>query len=392
MTGKHTGHATVRGNLRPEAGLRHGEPTVASILQRAGYRTALFGKWGLGGPGTRSVPNSRGFDEFFGYLDQLHAHNYYPEHLWENENEFFLTENWFGRKKQYSPDLFTARALDFVGRSHRSPFFLYLTYTIPHADNELAAYAGNGMEVPSDHPYSDRPWPQTEKNFAAMLARMDRDIGRLMETVKAAGLDENTLVIFTSDNGPHREGGHDPDFFGSRGALRGIKRDLYEGGIRVPFLARWPGKVPAGKISGQVLAFWDFLPTACELADMDPPDSLDGISVLAPLLGRGGVKHPPLYWEFHEGRFAQAVRSEDWKAVRNDAGRPVESVRPQGRSGREKRSRGEVSGNRRAVGKKDGNLSRQLAPVSSPGDQQRGPSRRVRDGWVVPDRSRTMVA
>jgi arylsulfatase A-like enzyme len=323
MTGRHTGHATVRGNLRPEAGLAEGEATVASLLKQAGYRTAVIGKWGLGGPGTGSVPNRRGFDEFFGYLDQLHAHNSYPEHLWENENEVFLTANWFGRRKVFSNDLFTERALRFVSQA-REPFFLYLCYTIPHANNERGAVFPNGMDVPDDGPYATRDWPAVERSFAASITRMDAGIGRIFAELKRRGADENTLVLLSSDNGPHREGNHDPEFFHSRGPLRGIKRDLYEGGIRVPFLARWPGRVPAGRVSGDVVAFWDFLPAAAELAGVRPPPGMDGISSVPALTGQPPPERPPLYWEFHERGFKQAVRFGKWKAVRTAPGRPVE--------------------------------------------------------------------
>jgi arylsulfatase A-like enzyme len=324
MTGLHTGHATVRGNKKPEVGIRSSEITVAVLLKQAGYETAIFGKWGLGGPATGSVPNTRGFDHFFGYLDQLHAHNYYPEHLWENQNESFLTANWFDQRKEYAPDLFTRRALDFLTRPRQKPFFMYLTYTIPHADNELGRLKGNGMEVPDNSAYANRDWPEVERNFAAMISRMDGDIGKILDQLKRSGQDRNTIIFFTSDNGPHKEGGHDPDFFQSRGPLRGIKRDLYEGGIRVPFLARWPGKISAGVVSDQVIAFWDFLPTAAELAGVQPPPGLDGASFLATLMGKSQRAHAPLYWEFHEGRFAQAIRMGDWKGVRLNPGQPVE--------------------------------------------------------------------
>jgi len=324
MTGKHSGHATVRGNIKPEAGLKPDEPTVASLLQGAGYRTALFGKWGLGGPGTGSVPNTRGFDEFYGYLDQQHAHNTYPEHLWDNQHEALLIGNWFYQRKQFSHDLFTDRALKFAAGS-REPFFLYLAYTIPHVNNELGALTGNGMETPDDRPYSDRPWPQVERNFAALVTRMDRDIGRLFAALKQSGRDENTLVIFTSDNGPHQEGGHRPDFFQSNGPLRGIKRDLYEGGIRVPYIARWPGHVPAGRATDQVVTFWDFLPTAAELAGVAAPRGIDGISTLPAHLGRPQAQqHEYLYWEFHEGGFAQGVRTGNLKCFRRNPGETVE--------------------------------------------------------------------
>jgi len=324
MTGLHTGHATVRGNKKPEVGIRSSETTVAALLKQAGYETAIFGKWGLGGPATGSVPNTRGFDHFFGYLDQLHAHNYYPEHLWENQNEFFLTENWFDQRKQYAPDLFTRRALDFLERLRQNPFFLYLTYTIPHADNELARLKGNGMEVPDSSAYANRGWPEVERDFAAMISRMDGDIGKILDQLKRSGQDRNTIIFFASDNGPHKEGGHDPDFFQSRGPLRGIKRDLYEGGIRVPFLARWPGRISAGVASDQVIAFWDFLPTAAELVGVQSPLGLDGASFLPTLMGKMQPAHTPLYWEFHEGRFAQAIRMGDWKGVRLNPGQPIE--------------------------------------------------------------------
>ena len=327
MTGLHTGHCTVRGNKKPELGIRSGEITAASLLKRAGYETAMFGKWGLGGPATGSVPNTRGFDTFFGYLDQQHARNYYPEHLWENQNEFFLTGNWFNQRKQYAPDLFTRRCLDFLKRPRQSPFFVMLTYTTPHADNELGAVTGNGMEVPGNGAYRDRDWPELEKNFAAMVTRMDSDIGSLMAQLAESRLESRTLVLFASDNGPHKEGGHDPDFFNSNGPLNGIKRDLYEGGIRIPFLARWPGVVPAGTTNDAVIAFWDFLPTVAELSQMKTPPSLDGISFSPALLDSRGhpqPSHKHLYWEFHERGFAQAVRVGDWKGVRLDSRQAIE--------------------------------------------------------------------
>jgi len=324
MTGLHTGHATVRGNKKPEVGIRSSETTAAALLKQSGYETAIFGKWGLGGPATGSVPNTRGFDHFFGYLDQLHAHNYYPEHLWENQNEFFLTANWFDQRKEYAPDLFTRRALDFLKRPRQNPFFLYLTYTIPHADNELGRSKGNGMEVPDNSAYANRDWPEVERNFAAMISRMDGDIGKILDQLKRSGQDRNTIIFFTSDNGPHKEGGHNPDFFQSRGPLRGIKRDLYEGGIRIPFLARWTGTIPAGVASDQVIAFWDFLSTAAELVGVQPPPGLDGASFLPTLIGKPQPAHAPLYWEFHEGRFAQAIRTGDWKGVRLNPDQPIE--------------------------------------------------------------------
>ena len=205
------------------------------------------------------------------------------------------------------------------------PFFLYLAYTIPHANNEEGQRTGNGMEVPSDIPYSDQPWPPVEKNKAAMITRLDGYVGQLLDKLKELKIDESTIVFFTSDNGPHKEGGVDPKFFQSSGPLRGIKRDLYEGGIRVPLIVRWPGKIKPGKVNDQAWAFWDFLPTAAEVADAKVPPKLDGMSMLPALLGQAQTNgHEFLYWEFHERGFQQAVRMGDWKAVRPQAGAPLE--------------------------------------------------------------------
>jgi arylsulfatase A-like enzyme len=327
LTGRHTGHATVRGNKWPEIGIRPDEVTLPALLKRAGYKTALAGKWGLGGPGTTSVPNTRGFDEFFGFLNQVHAHNSYPEHLWENQDEYFLRENWFDGKKQFAPDLCARRAVDFLKRDHGAPFFLYFATTIPHANNELGRLGGDAFQTPNDAPYSGRDWPRQQKNLAALITRLDSQVGGMMAVLKEKGIEENTLVIFSSDNGPEatrHAPGYSPDFFGDSGPLRGIKRDLYEGGIRVPLVARWPGKVPAGRVSDDVLAFWDFLPTLAELAGVDGPAGIDGISMVPALLGRPQKSHPHLYWEFHERGFAQAIRIGDWKGVRLQPGRPVE--------------------------------------------------------------------
>jgi arylsulfatase A-like enzyme len=316
MTGKHTGHSTVRGNRSPEVPLRPDEANVGSVLKAAGYRAAVFGKWGLGGPHTDSTPDQRGFEEFFGFMNHRHAHLSYPEHLWENRQEHFLVENWFDRRKLFAPDLFTQRALSFVERQDRDPFFLYLACTIPHANNELGAIQPNGMEVPDQGVYARERWPDVEKNFAAAITRLDSDIGRLLELVRKKGFNENTLIIFTSDNGAHREGGHDPNFFRSSGPLRGIKRDLYEGGIRVPAIARWTGTIRPGRTSEYPWAFWDVLPTAAELAGVRPPPGLDGISIVPILQGGAPPPREHFYWEFHERGFHQAVRQGDWKLVR----------------------------------------------------------------------------
>jgi len=337
MTGYHMGHALVRGNgrvpLRPE------DVTVAELLKRAGYATGIIGKWGLGEAGSTGIPTKQGFDYWFGYLNQHHAHNYYPTFLWRNEQKVRLDnvvpkEDRAGGgkatvRRQYSHDLFAQEALAFVEKHKAEPFFLYLAFTIPHANNEAGR---EGMEVPSDEPYTNEPWPQRQKNMAAMVTRMDRDIGRLFALLKKLGIDDDTIVFFTSDNGPHREGGNNPNFFDSNGPLRGIKRDLYEGGIRVPMIVRWPGKVKPGTTSGLPWAFWDFLPTACEIAGVEPPkgpgpsgaEGIDGISVLPAIPGRKQKGHDCLYWEFHERGFSQAVRMGKWKAVRKGTTRPIE--------------------------------------------------------------------
>jgi len=216
-------------------------------------------------------------------------------------------------------------ASNFVRGSQHASFFLYLPYTIPHANNELGKKTGNGMEVPNNKPYSDESWPQPEKNKAAMITRMDAEIGALLQQLKALKIHTNTIVFFTSDNGPHKEGGIDPKFFNSSGPLRGIKRDMYEGGIRVPMIVWWPGRIKPGTVSDQVWAFWDFLPTAAEIAGAKPPENIDGISMLPTLLGRAQTnQHEFFYWEFHEKGSKQAVRMGDWKAVRMEPGKPLE--------------------------------------------------------------------
>ena len=328
MTGQHTGHTRVRNNRSPTMGrvsLWPSDVTVAEVLRSAGYRTSMIGKWGIGEAGSTGVPTQQGFDEWFGYLNQGHAHNYYPEHLWKNDTEVFLSGNRGGMRQQYSHDLFADAAIEFLDNHSDGPFFLYLPLTIPHANNELGRSTGDGMEVPDYGPYAENNWPTPEKGFAAMVTRMDRDIGRIMAKLKELGIDDNTIVFFSSDNGPHREGGHDPEFFGSRGGLRGIKRDLYEGGIRVPTIARWPGKIKAGTVSDHPWAFWDFLPTAAELAGAQAPANVDGISIVPTLLGKDQPGPDYLYWEFIRGKnFHQAVRRGSWKAVRHRLDQPVE--------------------------------------------------------------------
>jgi arylsulfatase A-like enzyme len=329
MTGLHTGHTYVRGNreIKPmgQLPLPADTSTVPKMLKQAGYTTALIGKWGLGGPDSTGTPNKQGFDHFFGYLCQRHAHNYYPEFLFRNDERVPLDNEVAGdrpdgagvatKKSQYSYDLMAEEALKFVEANQEGPFFLYLAITIPHANNEAGK---QGMEVPDYGVYADKNWPDAQKGHAAMITRLDRDMGRLMQKLKDLGIDENTIVFFTSDNGPHREGGANPDFFDSNGPLRGIKRDLYEGGIRVPLIARWPGRIDSGRTTDDVSAFWDFMPTFAVLSGQMPPADTDGLCMVPTLLGRAEKqkKHKFLYWEFYERGSKQAVRMGRWKAVR----------------------------------------------------------------------------
>jgi len=331
MTGLHTGHCQVRNNreVKPmgQMPLMADTVTVARLLKQAGYATGLVGKWGLGGPGSTGVPNRQGFDYFYGYLCQRHAHNYYPEFLFRNTDRIPLAGNKVAKPRedgagmavergQYAHDLCADEAIKFVERNKQRPFFLYFSPTIPHANNEAG---GKGMEVPSLGDYAELDWPEPQKGHAAMISRLDADVGRLLGKLKELGLDGKTLVFFTSDNGPHREGGANPNFNDSNGPLRGIKRDLYDGGIRVPMIARWPGKIRPGTQSDHISAFWDFLPTACELAGVQPPEDIDGISYLPTLLGEETrqKKHEYLYWEYGGTR---AVRMGKWKAVGQPTG------------------------------------------------------------------------
>jgi arylsulfatase A len=342
MTGMHSGHAWVRGNGgsgRGDVPLRAEDVTIAEVLQKAGYRTAIIGKWGLGGPGGSGDPNAQGFEQAFGFLTQQHAHRQFTDHLWRNGQRVSTD-----LERDYANDLFTRESAAFIERDDRRPFFLYLNYTVPHAElrapaDALEPFKNKYPETPFVNAKADatptgaipggpslgyRSQPVPHAAFAAMIARMDRDVGRLVDLVHARGLDRRTLILFFSDNGPHQEGGADPAFFKSSGGLRGIKRDLYEGGIRVPMIARWPGTVPAGKVSDHVWAHWDIMPTLAELAGATAPSGIDGMSMGAALRGRAQPSHDFLYWEFHERGFQQAVRMGQWKAVRLKKDAPLE--------------------------------------------------------------------
>ena len=333
MTGKDTGHTRVRGNAGKNSemkqSLRDEDVTLAEVAKSADYRTALIGKWGIGEIHEPGFPLEQGFDQFFGYLNQTHAHNYYPEFLWRNRDTVYLdnivqtvpreyasfTGGYATRQIDYSHDLFARETLEFIEQNQQGRFFLYLALTIPHANNEAGA---QGMEVPDYGQYADKDWPEAQKGTAAMISRMDSDVGRILAALQDYGIAENTLVLFTSDNGPHREGGNDPDFFDSNGPLRGIKRDLYEGGIRVPLIAYWPGRVPAGTTTDHISYFGDMMTTFAELMDTEAPDSLQSISLVPTLLGQPDEQRPHnyLYWEFYEQGSRQAVRVGNWKAIR----------------------------------------------------------------------------
>ncbi|MBI5397008.1 MAG: arylsulfatase, partial [Verrucomicrobia bacterium] len=342
MTGQHTGHTRVRGNAgpkNPEAQmLRPEDVTVAKVLKRAGYATGIVGKWGLGDNHDDGIPTKQGFDYWFGFLNQVHAHNHYPDWLWRNEEKVQLPNvvtpvgemggGYATQRVKYAGDLFAEEALQFVERNKDKPFFLYYAATVPHANNERTRALGDGQEVPDYGVYKDKDWSDPDKGQAAMITRLDTQIGQLFARLKQLGLDERTLVIFSSDNGPHKEGGNDPALFQPSGPVRGMKRDLTDGGIRVPFIARWPGHVKAGTLSAHVGYFGDFMATAAELAGAPAPAKIDSISFVPTLLGKDSEqkKHDHLYWEFFERGFSQAVLMEGrWKAIRlRNRNAPVE--------------------------------------------------------------------
>ncbi|MCM5663387.1 arylsulfatase [Galbibacter mesophilus] len=334
MTGMSMGHAEIRGNKQADPigqiPLSDEAVTVAEVLKNAGYRTALIGKWGLGIENSTGDPLKQGFDSYYGYLDQVLAHNYYPEYLLRNGKKEFLENKvvyqdstaWHRglgshteEKVEYSQDLFMEETMDFLDKQEDKPFFLYLPFTIPHDNGE--APEGYRQEIPDLGIYADKDWPRETKAYAAMITRLDSDVGKILNKLKEKGLDENTLVIFTSDNGP-MPNMEFTEFFNSNGPFKGGKRDLYEGGIRIPFIARWPGKINPNTQSEHISAFWDFLPTASELAGVEPPENIDGISYLPALLGKEQPKHQYLYWEFPEKGYSVALRKGKWKAVRRN--------------------------------------------------------------------------
>jgi arylsulfatase A len=330
FTGLHTGHTPVRGNkeLKPEGqtALPDSVVTIANILHDHGYATAGFGKWGLGYITTPGDPNKKGFDLFFGYNCQRLAHNYYPDHLWNNHERINFPEN-ANSNLVYSADYIHEHAMQFLNEQHDKPFFLYLPYTLPHGevitphDSVYNFYVKKFNEEPQkEEPHKTgreghrfEPYPHAA--FATMVARLDKYTGEIIKAIHDKGIEENTLVILTSDNGPHRENGGDPDFFNNHNGLRGIKRDLYEGGIRVPFIAYWKGKILPG-VTSQIAALYDLYPLFQQMAGIPVTENIDGISILSTLIGKKQTQHDYLYWEFHENDGRQAVRWENWKGVK----------------------------------------------------------------------------
>ncbi|MGB2717747.1 MAG: arylsulfatase [Vicinamibacterales bacterium] len=351
LTGRHTGHAYVRDNHelggfldeeeRGQLALPPGHPTVARGLKARGYSTAVVGKWGLGGPGSTGVPTKQGFDFFFGYLDQKQAHNYYPTHLWRNEERFPLRNKYFSphqalvgdpgdrtayeqyRGADYAIDFMTREAVSWLRANAAKPFFLYYAPTIPHVSLQvpepaLKEYEGVFPETPYTGNNRYLPHRTPRAAYAAMITYLDAQVGQILDTLKEIGADDRTLVIFTSDNGATFDvGGAPTQFFESNGKFRGHKTNLYEGGIRVPMIARWPGRIRAGETSGHVGANWDLWATFAELAGGSAPPDTDGISIVPTLLGRSGQRtHESLYWEFHAAGASQAVRMGRWKGIR----------------------------------------------------------------------------
>lgn len=329
LTGKHTGHAYIRGNKSAKGDTAEGfdypmkgeEITIAEILKTKNYATGCVGKWGLGGPKTEGSPINQGFDYFFGYLGQGSAHKYYPDHLWENDKKIILNN------KIYSHDLIVDKGIDFIEKNCDKNFFLYMAITLPHAelivpDEDLKEYDGKFDEKPyiGDH-FCNQPKPRA--TYAAMISKIDRTVEQVLDVLEQKGIKDNTLIIFSSDNGVHFAGGHDPDYFKSNGGFRGYKRDLYEGGIHTPLIVSWPKAIQTPRVSFHLSAFWDFLPTVCDLVGVDAPENIDGISMLPEIEGKGKqAEHDYLYWEFHERGGKQAVMKGKWKLLKQNIEKP----------------------------------------------------------------------
>jgi uncharacterized sulfatase len=335
LTGLHQGHASVRGNV--DNTLKEDDFCLAQLMKDAGYKTAMIGKWGLGLAGSSGEPSKKGFDHYFGYLCQIHAHNHFPEYLIRNGVKVMLKNkvSWFKpdysktdselgsvatERNEYSHDLFISETKEFIKNNRNRPFFIYLPVIIPHANNESYLLGRHGMEVPDYGIYENENWSEAEKGKAAMITYLDASVGQINEYLKELGLLENTIVIFTSDNGSHNEGGVNSDFFKSSGQLKGTKRNLYEGGIRIPLIVQWPAKIKKGGVSDLPCAFWDMMPTFADIAKVKLTVPTDGISIYPTFTGqkRKQKLHEYLYWEFNEvypTSEQQAVRSGDWKLI-----------------------------------------------------------------------------
>ena len=320
MTGKHNGHNRLRDNIPHGTFLQPDDFTIAEMLKQAGYTTGGMGKWSLGNPGSWGVPHFQGFDYYYGHFNQDQAHFYYPDYLWENDKIDLLTGNRAEKKQEYTHDLFTEKAINFIIKNKSNPFFLYLPYTIPH----FSDYKKSSPEVyivPSDEPYSDKEWSQTSKNYAAMITRMDKDVGKIVQLITDLGLDEHTLIIFTSDNGPLTSVSDSYDFFNSNGSLRGGKRDMYEGGIRVPFIAKWNNIIEEGSVTDEIITFWDMMPTLADIIDYPSEIETDGISFF-PVLKKNRIdikRHMYIFWDYGHVRnkYMQAVRFGKYKGIAN---------------------------------------------------------------------------
>ncbi len=360
LTGKHAGHINVRGNQPPGQLIRDDEVTIPAALKEAGYASAIIGKWGIGHPPAPNDPARNGFNHHYGYINMWHAHNFYPAFLYENGRKVTLegniTDDQYDydkyhpngmpegtgiakEKKTYVLGEFEKQAFTFMEENKERPFFLFLALNMPHANNEAGYFLKDGMEVPmimqdgqlrpNYLEYGNKDWPNPEKGFAAMMRLIDNSVGLVESKLKELGLNDNTVVIFASDNGPHQEGGHKVDFFDSNGPLRGAKRDLYEGGIRVPMIAKWPGKIQAGSSSEHQSGFWDLLPTFCEIAGVTIPKGIDGKSLLPTLTGQADQQEKPefLYWEFYEQGGKQAARKDNWKYIKLNVRDPNEPIK-----------------------------------------------------------------
>ncbi|MCG8527597.1 MAG: arylsulfatase [Opitutales bacterium] len=334
LTGLHTGHTPIRGNLEVKPEGQHPIPkevlTLPKLLRANGYTTGMFGKWGLGYPGSEGDPNEH-FNQFFGFNCQRLGHHYYPRHLWNNREKAHILDNAGKQKKVYAPSIIHDQVLRFIEDNASKPFFCFIPTIIPHAEliapeKYMERFRG---KIPEGEPYvglDDGPEYRQGKYesqkeprvaFAAMISLLDDQVGEIVEKLESLGISEQTLIIFASDNGPHQVAGGDPDFFNSNAGFRGYKRDLYEGGIRIPMIAYWPGQIAPSSESNHISAFWDVLPTLAELIGAEIPDSLDGISFLPTLFGQAEdqQEHEYLYWEFHEKGGRLAIRKGNWKAV-----------------------------------------------------------------------------